>query len=227
MLKLAKGGANRTKISKDLAKVINMYGINSFNLIIVEEHLSSNLDKPFVQSREQLWMLLYPTLNRSLLVSSNEGTPMLEQDRIKLKNLKIFYQYEVECGKIVPGSEQKIFGLKSLSRLGVVGSGGKIIPIEYNSVKGHLSSGLLWKNRFLFSNVQLIENEWVQIELIKNTVQKGVWVYDFKTRNLLAYEPCIKACFTKYKISSTHFKRIRKFGLEFQGKLFSNKKLNT
>ena len=210
-----------------------MYGINSFNLIIVEEHLSSNLDKPFVQSREQLWMLLYPTLNRSLLVSSNEGTPMLEQDRIKLKNLKIFYQYEVECGKIVPGSEQKIFGLKSLSRLGVVGSGGKIIPIEYNSVKGHLSSGLLWKNRFLFSNVQLIENEWVQIELIKNTVQKGVWVYDFKTRNLLAYEPSIKACFTKYKISSTHWlagpchKRIRKFGLEFQGKLFSNKKLNT
>jgi hypothetical protein len=212
-----------SKISKDLAKAIDMYSIYSFMLIIIEEYFSDKLEKPLIQSREQFWMLLYPTFNRSLLVSSNDHRIMLEKDRVILKNLNIFYQYEVEEGKVI--NKRKIFGMKELSRTGVIDSKGKIIPIEYNSLKGHKNSGLLWKDRFLFSSVLLNSDIWKQKEFIKNNKKKGVWIYDYTTRNFITFEKNIKICLTKYNISSTHFYRIRKFGYEYKGKLFSNKKL--
>lgn len=43
-----------SKINKNLAKYIDMYSIKSFKLIIVENFLSENLTKEYVQSREQL-----------------------------------------------------------------------------------------------------------------------------------------------------------------------------
>lgn len=92
-----------------------------------------------------------------------------------------------------------------------------------------MTSGLFWRDRFLFSYNQLQEGQQITIKnkaSISKTKSAGVWVYDYKTKKFLAFEPSVKNCLTKYNISSTHFKRVRKFGLEFEGKLFSNQKLN-
>jgi hypothetical protein len=76
---------------------------------------------------------------------------------LKLSTINKFYQYEVKDGVIVNGSERLIYGMKELSRTGIISSDNKIHPIEYNSVKGHLASGLLWKNKFLLSYTKLQE----------------------------------------------------------------------
>jgi hypothetical protein len=219
-----------TKVSQKLAESFEKHSISNFTLLIVEEYLSSDLTKKEVQLREQLWMLLYPTLNKSLLVSSNEGIAMSEETRIKLSTINKFYQYEVDKkGVILAGSEKLIFGLKELSRTGVLSLDNELFSIEYESVKGHLTSGLLWRDRFLFSYSQLQEGKQITIKntaSISKSKSAGVWVYEFQSKKFLAFEPSVKTCLTKYKISSTHFKRVRKFGLEFDGKLFSNQKLN-
>lgn len=94
-----------TKVSKKLAESFEKHSISNFTLLIVEEYLSKDLTKKEVQLREQLWMLLYPTLNKSLLVSSNEGKAMSEATRIKLSTINKFYQYEVnKKGVILVGS---------------------------------------------------------------------------------------------------------------------------
>jgi len=85
-------------------------------LLITEEYLSKDLTKKEVQLREQFWMLLYPTLNKSLLVSSNEGKAISEATRIKLSIINKFYQYKVEKkGIILVGSKKLIFSIKELS----------------------------------------------------------------------------------------------------------------
>jgi len=239
---------NNTKVSKKLAESIEKYSINSFTLIIVEEYPSraKELTKKIIQLREQLWMLLYPTLNSSLLVSSNEGRPMTEEKRLKLSTINKFYLYEIKDGVILSGSEKLIFGMKELSRTGILSSDQKIYPIEYNSIKGHLASafvlifspiriktpgapqeGLPWKNKFLLSFKKLQEGYKLTDNKINNCKSRssGVWVYDYKTHKFISYEPSVKSCIVKYNVSLTHFRRIRKFGLEFKGKLFSNHKL--
>jgi len=227
---------NNTKVSKKLAESIEKYSINSFTLIIVEEYKSKELTKKIIQLREQLWMLLYPTLNSSLLVSSNEGRPMTEEKRLKLSTINKFYLYEIKDGVILSGSEKLIFGMKELSRTGILSSDQKIYPIEYNSIKGHLASafapgapqgGLPWKNKFLLSFKKLQEGYKLTDNKINNCKSRssGVWVYDYKTHKFISYEPSVKSCIVKYNVSLTHFRRIRKFGLEFKGKLFSNHKL--
>ena len=218
---------NSTKVSKKLAESIEKYSINSFTLIIVEEYNSKELTKKIIQIREQLWMLLYPTFNRSLLVSSNDGRPMSEEKRLKLNTINKFYLYEIKDGEILSGSEKLIFGKKELYRTGILSSDQKIYPIEYNSIKGHLASGLPWKNKFLLSFNKVQEGYKITDTKIKNCKSRplGVWVYDYKTHNFISYEPSVKSCIVKYNVSPTHFKRIRKFGLEFKGKLFSNHKL--
>jgi len=219
-----------TKVNKNLAKSIDLYSIQSFMLIIAEEYNSEILTKEFIQSREQLWMLLYPTLNTSLLVSSNDGSIMPEKNRIKLSTLTKFYQYEAlrADNVIIKGSEKLIYGMKELSRTGVKSSNNIIYPIDYNSVKGHLSAarGLLWKDIFLFSHYRLPEGSVINITNLNNSSSTGVWIYEYQSREFLSYESSVKSCLSKYGVSSTHFKRIRKFGLEFKGKLFSNKKLH-
>jgi hypothetical protein len=175
-------------------------------------------------------MLLYPTLNRSLLVSSNDGRPMSEEKRLKLSTINKFYLYEIKDGVILSGSEKLIFGMKELSRTGILSSDQKIYPIEYNSIKGHLTSGLSWKNKFLLSFNKLQEGYKITDTKINNcnalaTRSLGVWVYDYKTQKFISYEPSVKSCIVKYNVSPTHFLRIRNFGLEFKGKLFSNHKL--
>jgi hypothetical protein len=217
-----------TKVSKKLAESIAKYSISSFTLIIVEEYDSNKLKiKKDLQLREQLWMLLYPTLNISLLVSSNDGRAMNEKNRIKLSTINKFYQYEIKDGIILSESEKLIFGMKELSRTGILSSNHIIYPIDYNSIKGHLASGLIWKNRFLFSFTKLQEGYKITNNNNNNCKSRslGVWVYDYKTHKFITYESSVQSCIAKYNISTTHFKRIRKFGLEFKGKLFSNHKL--
>ena len=138
-----------SKVSKNLAESINKHSISSFMLIIPEEYKSEEVTKNEIQLREQLWMLLYPTLNSSLLVSSNGGRAIAEKERIKLSTINKFYQYEVKDGEILNGSEKLIYGMKELSRTGIISLDNTVHPIDYNSVKGHLKSGLLWKDRFL------------------------------------------------------------------------------
>ena len=56
-----------------------------------------------------------PILNKSLLVSSNEGKAMSEATRIKLSTINKFYQYEVDKKSVIlVGSEKLIFSMKEL-----------------------------------------------------------------------------------------------------------------
>lgn len=179
-------------------------------------------------------MLLYPTLNSSLLVSSNNGLPMSEENRIKLNTITKIYQYEVKNNFIIKESEKVIYGMKELARIGVKSSDGHIYPIEYNSVKGHLVSGQVFKGKsasahngsaFLFTKTKIVESKIINNKNLNKNKSSGVWIYNYKTREFISFEKNVKSCLSKYEISSTHFKRIRKFGLEFKGKLFSNNKL--
>jgi hypothetical protein len=64
-------------------------------------------------------MLLIPTYNRSLVVGSNDGQPMTEEKRQSLSTLIYVYEISSEEGKLIPESEQIIYGLKELSRIGI------------------------------------------------------------------------------------------------------------
>ena len=96
---------NSTKVSKDLASAIFTYGIDNFTLrgeAPPQYNISSKLDKA---GWEQLWMMLNPTLNRSLMVSSNSGIMMSEEDRMKISTM--FYQYEIDNNNaIIPNTEK-------------------------------------------------------------------------------------------------------------------------
>lgn len=82
-----------------------------------------------------------------------------------------------------------------------------MFSIEYDSVKGHLNSGLLWRDRFLFSYSQLKEGQQITVKKYSSkTKSAGVWVYEYQTKKFFAYEPSVKTCLTKYKISSTQIK---------------------
>lgn len=103
-------------ISKDLAKDLLKYGYEEFSLIIVEQfNVGMNIEMLLYQ--EQLWMMLYPTYNRSLKVGSNEGLPMPEAIRQQMSTS--IFSYEVVDGKILPGSEREHFGIKKLARDGI------------------------------------------------------------------------------------------------------------
>jgi len=84
-----------------------------------------------------------------------------------------------------------------------------LFSIEYDSVKGHLNYGLLWRDRFQFSYNQLKEGQQIivkNIAFVSKTKLAGVWVYKYQTKKFFAYEPSVKTCLANYKISSTHFR---------------------
>lgn len=110
-------------ISKGLAKDLLKYGYDEFSLIIVEQfNVGMSIEMLFYQ--EQLWMVLYPTYNRSLKVGSNEGLPMLtppphpnvrrergggggEEGALRQQMSTSIFSYEVVDGKILLGAPQK------------------------------------------------------------------------------------------------------------------------
>jgi len=61
-----------------------------------------------LREKEQFWMLLIPTYNRSFVIGSNEGLPISEERRQILSTL--IYIYEIsDKGRLVLNSEQQIF----------------------------------------------------------------------------------------------------------------------
>lgn len=73
------------------------------------------------------------------MVSSNEGASMPELDRERLST-KVF-QYELVDNTFI--GPNIIFGIKELSRIGVTSLTGAVTPIEYNILKGYISTGML------------------------------------------------------------------------------------
>ena len=86
--------------------------------LLILEVLEGDIDLETLRKKEQLWMLLIPTYNRSLKVGSNEGLPLSEEKRKSVSTL--IYVYEISRkGKIILNSEQKIYGIKELGRKGI------------------------------------------------------------------------------------------------------------
>lgn len=181
-------------------------------------------------------MLLLPTYNRSLVVGSNDGLPMPEEKRQTLSTLIFIYEISDE-GKLIPNSEQKIYGIKELGRMGIKSIFSNLTTaINVWDIQAHLKSGLPFKNKFLLLKNPLTPDQQMNWKLSfalapgpgagrgekKNS---GVWVYDFNTLNFIAYFDTVKACQEKYKIPSTTFKRLRKHRLNYKGYLFSNYEL--
>lgn len=94
-------------------------------------------------------MLLCPTINRSLLVSSHQSGAMPEKDRKKISTL--FYQLEVKNGSVVIDSQKELYGIKEASRTGIVSICGKHYSIEYNTLKGYIKTGIIWREKFIFT----------------------------------------------------------------------------
>lgn len=222
---------NSTKVSKDLAQAISTYGIENFTLLIPQLGISSDLNKAIIQNWEQLWMMLNPTLNRSLMVSSNSGTMMSEEDRMKISTM--IYQYEIDSNNaIIPNTEKILFGLKETSRIGITSFNNTHYSIQYDTLKGHYDNKMIWvpsEHKFYFSDEPLTNN-FILTSLninaeLSDKRSQGIWVYDANTKELLSYESSVKECEMKYNISRTHLKRVRKYNQIYQGKLFSNYKL--
>lgn len=210
------------------------YPKTNWNLIILDV-LDVN-DLSILKELEQFWMLLLPTYNRSLVVGSNDGLPMPEEKRQTLSTLIFIYEISDE-GKLIPNSEQKIYGIKELGRMGIKSIFSNLTTaINVWDIQAHLKSGLPFKNKFLLLKNPLTPDQQMNWKLSfalapgpgagrgekKNS---GVWVYDFNTLNFIAYFDTVKACQEKYKIPSTTFKRLRKHRLNYKGYLFSNYEL--
>lgn len=216
---------SKTKISSNVAMDMLKYPKHYWNLVILEA--SEDLSFEILRNKEQFWMLLIPTYNRSFVIGSNEGLPLSEERRQALSTL--FYIYEISKeGLLIPNSEQKIFGIKNLARTGIVSSSQSVNTVTaVNSwdIQAHIKSGMPFKNQFIFTKTPLSLQE--QLDWKMPIVEKdlGVWVYDFETLKFIEYFKTVKSCKDKYNIPSSTFKRVRKHRLNCKGYLFSNYEL--
>ena len=142
---------NNPKISSDVAKDMLKYSKSNWNLIILEALDNIDLSLESLKSKEQFWMLLIPTYNRSLVVGSNEGLHLSEEKRETISTL--IYIYEIsEEGKLIPNSEQKIYGIKELCRIGIQSKFSNLTtPANSWDIQAHLKSSLPFKNKFLLT----------------------------------------------------------------------------
>ena len=211
----------RTKVSKDLCNLIKLHTIKDFVLIVIP--ISNIENKVSLQKIEQFWMLLNPTLNRSLSAISNNQQLMSINKRKRMRN--IIYIYEIIDRILNIKTYQIIYGMKELARLGIKDSNNIIWNISYNDVKGCLSSLIPYKNKFILSLTPLRESYEINRKI--NTIKKNklIWVYDSNTKELLTTESRVKFCLVKYNISKTHFNHIRKYKIAYNGKIFRNVKL--
>ena len=219
---------NKPKISSDIAKDMLSYPKSNWNLIILE--VLDVTDLSILKEKEQFWMLLLPTYNRSLVVGSNDGFSLSEDKRKTISTL--IYIYEIsDDGKLIPNSEQKIYGIKELSRIGLKSMISNLtITLNVWDIQAHLKSSLPFKNKFLFLKDPLTSEQKINWKLPIVKKSSGVWVYDFNSFligefKIIEYFNTVKACQDKYKIPSTTFKRIRKHQLNYKGYLFSNYEL--
>jgi group I intron endonuclease len=225
-------------VSPDLAKAIREDGLDSFSVIIVEAW-DAGMDTNMLVRQEQLWMLLYPTYNRSLKVGSNEGTPMLEADRRELSTM--LYLYEVVDGVILPDSVQSHYGKKELARTGFTTMSGEQFSISNFDLAPIVKSGTLYKGRFFISETLLSAEDiskWsapkADVRVFKEGSKRSslVFVYNYVDRDHVytladfvgSYS--VSDCQLKYGISKTHLQRVRRTGVECKGYRFSNVQLH-
>lgn len=210
------------KISSDIAKDMLIYPKSDWNLIILEVLDSNNVN---ILDKEQFWMLLLPTYNRSLVVGSNEGLPISEDKRESIST-KIFIYEVSDDGRLKANSEEVVYGIKELSRIGIKSKfSGLTLAANVWDIQAHLKSGIPFKNKYLLlKNPITLEQQtnWKSPILSKGS---GVWVYDFNSLEFIEYFDTVKVCRDKYKIPPTTFKRLRKHKLNFKGYLFSNYKI--
>lgn len=240
-----------SKISLSIGKDMLIYPKPDWNLIILESLDSSNLtDLTILRQKEQFWMLLIPTYNRSLVVGSNDGLPMSNNKRKSLSTIIYIYEISNE-GQLIPNSEQKVYGIKELSRTGIKSKfSDDYTEANLWDIQAYISSGLPFKNKFVLTKNPFTFEEQLNWKYLnkstslhpspkgegppfgegdkneENLKLKGVWVYDYNSLNFIEYFNSVKSCQDKYQIPSTTFKRIRKHKLNFKGYLFSNCDLN-
>lgn len=144
--------------------------------------------------------MLYPTLNRSLMVSSNSGTMMSEENRMKISTM--FYQYEIDNNNaIIYNTEKILFGLKETSRIGITSMDNTHYPIQYDTLKGHFDNKMIWvtsQQKFYFSAEPLTNNQIISSVNVNTDVElsdkrsRGIWVYDANTKEFISYESSVK-----------------------------------
>lgn len=227
-------------VSRDLAKDLLAYGYESFTVIIVENFDRGMLVEMLLY-QEQLWMMLYPTYNRSLNVGSNDGQPMAEDERRALSTT--VYQYEVLDGSILAGSEVVHYGVKELTRTGFKGADGASISMTYFELNVLLKTGGLFQGRFLFTKDRLVGaslTDWTAPVVVSGDLTKGadkrsfgIFVYKtvdsagpFTSANFVEFISSVSDCRDKYNISKTHFQRVRRYNSPVNGFVFSNHKLH-
>lgn len=119
------------KVSIDMAPEILRFPERHWNLIILEV-CKEPFDSDYLKNREQFWMLLIPTYNRSLVVGSNSRGPIPEDQRQTKSSIVYVYTVRRENDKIIIGSELIIWGIKETARQ---------LGIHPTGVQAHLNSG--------------------------------------------------------------------------------------
>jgi hypothetical protein len=205
----------------DIASDMLQYPKQHWNLIILEIcEEPFNLD--FLKSREQFWMLLIPTYNRSLVVGSPSKGPIPEDQRQAKSSM--VYVYTVENNKIVIGSELIIWGIKETARQ---------FNIYLADLQAHLNSGQLYKNKYLFFKSPLtieLQEEWAPVSIaptsVKNSKNTEVWIYYAKSLEFIEKLDRVIDARNKYNVSKTTMGRCLKHNIPFNNLLFSRNKIH-
>jgi len=208
------------KVSRDVASDMLEFPKQFWNLIILEI-CEEPFDLDFLKSREQFWMLLIPTYNRSLVVGSNSRGPIPEDQR-QAKSA-IVYVYSVESNKIIVGSELLIWGIKETARQ---------LGIYLADLQACLHSGQLYKNKYLFLRSPLTleqQAKWGPVSIIVPSVKKKtteVWVYDAKSLEFIEKFSRVIDARDKYNVSKTTMSRCLNHNISYNALLFSRKQLH-
>lgn len=134
------------------------------------------------------------------MVSSNSGTMMSEENRMKISTM--FYQYEIDNNNaIIYNTEKILFGLKETSRIGITSMDNTHYPIQYDTLKGHFDNKMIWvtsQQKFYFSAEPLTNNQIISSVNVNTDVElsdkrsRGIWVYDANTKEFISYESSVK-----------------------------------
>lgn len=103
-------------------------------------------------------MLLNPTYNRSLNAITHNNWFIPEATRILMSHP--VYIYPIFMGTIIPNSMILVHGLKEVFQLGVMSIDGIKYTIQYDTLLGHYTTGLVWNDLFIFSPQPLSVDNW-------------------------------------------------------------------
>lgn len=207
------------RVSQDLASDKLLYPKQFWNLIILEV-CENPIDLDYLKSREQFWMLLNPTYNRSLVVGSPSRGPIPENQR-RAKSSAV-YVYTVENDKIVIGSELVIMGIKETVRQ---------LNIYLADFQAHLNSGLLYNNQYLFFKSPLsieLQEKWAPVKssFLKEGKTTAVWIYSAKSLEFIEKLDRVIDARNKYNVSKTTMGRCLKHNIPYNKFLFSRNKIH-